>query len=161
MQRSHSTRKMISVVVWGSRILLAGVFLYGGIPKLLHLDDFARQVAAYGMVPEWFVAPVALILPLLEVLAAVGLLLRKDWAVYLCAFLFAVFITVLSYGIYLGLDIDCGCFAAGDPEHDAFSGLRHALIRDLFFMIPVFYLMWNTQFIKALLFKRRVTNEQM
>jgi hypothetical protein len=53
-----------------------------------------------------------------------------------------LFIGVLSYGLYAGLDIDCGCFGPEDPEHLAFSGLRTALLRDFLFCIPVLYSFW-------------------
>ena len=51
-----------------------------------------------------------------------------------------VFICVLSYGIWLGLDIDCGCFGSNEPESSAFSGLREALLRDLLLLLPLLFL---------------------
>jgi hypothetical protein len=56
--------------------------------------------------------------------------------------LLLLFIGVLSYAVWLGLDIDCGCFGPEDPEHRAFAGLRMALFRDVLLSIPVLYLFW-------------------
>ncbi len=121
------------VVKWICTIFLAGVYLYGGIPKLFNIDAFSEVVGAYGLLPDSLVDAVALVLPLIEVATAVGLLLNKQWSRISALLLLLLFISILSYGIYLGLDIDCGCFGPDDPEHIAFSGLRTALIRDLFF----------------------------
>ena len=61
-------------------------------------------------------------------MVALGLFFNRRWAKVWAAVLLILFIAVLGYGIWLGLDIDCGCFGPGDPEHDAFSGLRTALV---------------------------------
>lgn len=140
-----------------SAFFLAGVYLYGGIPKLLDTKSFADIIAAYGIVPDSFVFATALILPVIEVITAVGLLLKKYWASVSALLLLLMFISILSYGIYLGLDIDCGCFGPEDPEHVAFSGLRSALIRDLFFLIPACYLLlFNSTKVKQLFERRKV-----
>lgn len=130
-----------NLVERGGGILLAGVYLYGGIPKLYDIGSFAEVVGAYGIVPDSLVFITAAVLPVLEVITGIGLLLNRKWAKISALLLLLLFISVLSYGIYLGLDIDCGCFGAEDPEHEAFSGLRSALIRDLVFLIPACYLL--------------------
>lgn len=135
--------KIISITAMVSRCILAAVFFYGGIPKLLNIDAFAGIVDAYGITPDFLVYPVALIIPLLEVVSAVGLLLARTWSLIITVLLFAIFIFVLSYGILIGLDIDCGCFAPSDPEFHAFSSLREALIRDLILLIPVGVAIWH------------------
>ncbi len=122
-----------------SRWLLAGVMLLAGVPKLMDPTAFARVIEAYGMLPEFFIFPVAVVLPFLEVVAAVQLIRFKQSGLWLTAGLMVVFMAVLSYGIWLGLDIDCGCFGPEDAEHEAFSGLRVALVRDLLLCIPMLY----------------------
>ena len=55
-----------------------------------------------------------------------------------------LFMGVLSYGIFLGLDIDCGCFGPEDPEAEAFHNLRGALFRDSLLMLAIGYLyLWR------------------
>ena len=131
------------VLAIASRLVLAGVFFYGGIPKLFDLKKFASTVDAYGILPEVLVLPVAVALPVLEIIAAIGLLTGKRWAIYLTSFLYFLFIFVLSYGLSQGLHIDCGCFAENSAEHRAFSGLQVAFWRDVVLLVPVIYLYWH------------------
>lgn len=135
----HSLQ-IIHYLTVGCRWLLALVFLTAGIPKLFTLDRFAETVAAYGLIPDMIVTPVALGIVLLEILAAVGLLLKRKWALWLSAALMLVFISVLSYGLWLGLDIDCGCFGPDEGLAGGSSSLRTALIRDIVLMVPLVYL---------------------
>lgn len=120
------------------------MFLFAGIPKLFAVSDFAASIGAYGLVPESFLYPVALLLAVAEVGCAVGLLLRKKVALMLITGLMAIFIMVLIYGLWMGLDIDCGCFTADDPEFHTFSGIKAALIRDLLLFLPLLYLIRQT-----------------
>ena len=46
-----------------------------------------------------------------------------------------LFIVVLGYGIWMGLDVDCGCFGPDGPEAKAFHGLRLSLYRDLVMLV--------------------------
>lgn len=137
------TNKWAWHLVIASRWLVAVVFLFAGIPKLLDINSFAKIIEAYGLVPEQLLIPVAILLAVAEVVCAVGLLLRKKAALYLISGLMIIFIMVLSYGVLVGLDIDCGCFSTNDPEHKAFSGLRTALVRDLLLLLPLSCLLWQ------------------
>mgnify|MGYP001450533496 CR=1 FL=1 len=127
------------------RFLLAGVFLWSGLSKLLQPEVFADTVGAYGLLPEFLVAPAAFGLIGLELVAAVGLLLERRGALTLTGLMLLLFVAVLSYGIFLGLDIDCGCFGPNDPEADAFHDLRGALLRDLLMIGVILYLsVWRS-----------------
>lgn len=123
---------------WG----ICAVFLFAAIPKIIHPLDFAEVIAAYGLLPEPFVVPLAYILPPLEVVAAVALFRQKRWGYIGIGGLLLFFILVLAYGIHLGLDVDCGCFGPEDPEHKAFSGLRTAVVRDFLLLILLSYSFW-------------------
>jgi len=124
----------------GCRWLLALVFLFAGLPKLFDVKEFAGIIEAYGLVPEFALLPVAFLLAASEVVCAVGLLLREKWALHIATALLVLFICVLTYGIWLGLDIDCGCFGPEESEYKAFSSLRMALLRDLLLLLPLVYL---------------------
>lgn len=126
---------------WG----LAGVFLWAGIPKLFTPNAFAQVIGAYGLLPDPLILPAAIFLPVVEVAIAVGLLAKRRWCLLAAAVLLALFIAVLCYGIFLGLDIDCGCFGPEDPEHQAFAGLRLALGRDILLAIPLSFSLWYNQ----------------
>jgi uncharacterized membrane protein len=125
-----------------SRWLLAAVFLFAAVPKILAPTTFAETIGAYGLLPEVALWPAAIVLSYGECLAALGLLFGRRWALVVTALFLLLFIGVLSYGIYLGLDIDCGCFGPDDPEHAAFSGLRTALVRDVLLLFPLCYSFW-------------------
>jgi hypothetical protein len=113
-------------VRWG----LALVFLYAGLVKLADPTSFAVIIAAYGLVPEGLLMPIAVVLPAIEVLAAIGLMADLRGSLTLMAVLMAIFIAVLGYGLWMGLDVDCGCFGPEDPEGKAYAGIRPALYRD-------------------------------
>ena len=84
--------------------------------------------------------PIALFLPALEIIAAVGLIFNIRGSLAVVTGLLTLFILILGYGIWLGLDIDCGCFGPQDPEWRAYNGLRPALYRDLAMMASIFFL---------------------
>ena len=122
-----------------SRWLLAAVMIFAAIPKLADPAGFAEIISAYGLLPEFLLLPMAIALPVLEVVAALLLVLGRISGLWITALLMLLFIAVLSYGIWLGLDIDCGCFGPEDIEGKAFSNLRVALVRDLLLCVPLMY----------------------
>ncbi|MBU1139170.1 MAG: DoxX family membrane protein [Proteobacteria bacterium] len=124
-----------------SRWLISVPFLYAGITKLADPQSFAVVIAGFGLLPEPLLMPAALLLPLLEIIVAAGLLCNVRICLPAAATLMILFIAVLSYGIRLGLDVDCGCFGPEDPEQ-AYHNLWSALFRDLGFLIPILYLFW-------------------
>lgn len=112
---------------WG----LGGIFIYAGSMKLLAPETFAVLIEAFGIVPENLLMPVAIALPAIEVAAGIGLVFDIEGSLAATAGLLGLFIAILGYGIWMGLDIDCGCFGPDDPEAEAFHGLRLSLYRDL------------------------------
>lgn len=137
--RTHSTT-LFHVLAVGCRWLLALVFLAAALPKLFTMETFAANVGAYGIVPDAMVTPVAITIVLLEIVAGVGLLLKRQGALWLSSALMLIFIGVLSYGIWLGLDINCGCFNSTDGQMGGSSSLWTALVRDIVLMVPLTYL---------------------
>jgi uncharacterized membrane protein YphA (DoxX/SURF4 family) len=122
------------------RWTLAVIFIYAGGTKLLEPENFAVLIEAYGIVPEELLMPVAIGLPLLEVIGGIGLLFDIRGSLALITGLLVLFMVVLGYGIWMGLDVDCGCFGPEDPEAKAFHGLRLSLFRDLATMTGVFFI---------------------
>jgi uncharacterized membrane protein YphA (DoxX/SURF4 family) len=121
---------------WG----LGGIFIYAGSIKLLDPELFAVLIEAYGVVPESMLMIVAVALPALEVAAGIGLLLDIEGSLAAIAGLLVLFIVIIGYGIWLDLDVDCGCFGPDDPEAEAFHGLRQSLYRDLIMLAGVVFL---------------------
>lgn len=92
-------------------LALAGIFLYSGLQKQLHPDEFVKAVMAYKILPSELVGLTAATLPAAE--GAAGLLLALGYkkrscllllVLLVCVFLIAMLITMLR-----GLNIDCGC----------------------------------------------------
>ncbi len=119
------------------RWMLGGIFIYAGATKLLEPGIFAGMIEAYGIVPDVLLLPVAFLLPVLEVIAGIGLLFDIRGSLALITGLLVLFMAVLGYGIWMGLDVDCGCFAPEDPEAKVFHGLRLSLYRDLVMLVGI------------------------
>lgn len=131
------TRNLESTNRWSYRLLrivLGGIFIYSGAVKLMDVKGFARMVSLYDLVPEQFLAPIAIGLPTVELLAGIGLLFEVPGALTAIFGMLLMFCTILWYGILKDLDIDCGCFST--EELAGQNSLRHALYRD-FVMIAV------------------------
>lgn len=118
---------------WG----LAVLFIFSGLTKLVEPAQFAVIIDAYGILPEVLVMPVALLLPVAEVIAGSCLIFNVRGSLTIIALLMVLFLAVLGYGIWMGLDVDCGCFGPEDPEAQAFHGLRQTFYRDIVIMAVV------------------------
>jgi uncharacterized membrane protein YphA (DoxX/SURF4 family) len=132
---------MKNINLWSYRLLklcLAGVFIYSGSVKLLDVKGFARMVSQYGLVPDSLLAPVAIGLPVLEVLAGVGLLFEIPGALSAISGMLVMFISILWYGVLKDLDIDCGCFSTKELKGQ--DSLRQALYRDFVMVATCCYL---------------------
>lgn len=123
-----------------ARFSLGAVFLCAGSAKLINPRVFAALIDAYGLVPDGLLMPVAIGLPLLEVIAAMGLMVDIRGSLSVIGALLVIFMAILTYGIWMGLDADCGCFSPEDLESTAYHGLREALVRDFAMFLVVFYL---------------------
>ena len=123
-----------------TRWILGAVFIYAGSTKLMEPRIFTVLIEAYGFVPEGLLIPVAIGLPLLEVIAGFGLLFDIRGSLAVITGLLVLFMVVLGYGIWMGLDVDCGCFGPEDPEAEAFHGLRLSLFRDMVMIAGVIFI---------------------
>ena len=120
------------------RFILGSVFLYAGITKIFDPKAFARVISQYDLVPENLLAPVAIGLPVLEVLAGVGLFFAVRGSLSVISGLLVMFVFVLWYGILRNLDIDCGCFSPQELKSQA--SLWHAFYRDIAMIAATGYL---------------------
>ncbi len=132
--------KLFDKIYTLSRWILGGIFIYAGSLKLLAPETLAVLIEAYGLVPESLLVPVSIALPALEVAAGMGLIFDIKGSLSMIAGLLALFIAILGYGIWMGLDVDCGCFGPDDPEAAAFHGLRLSLYRDLIMMAGIAFI---------------------
>lgn len=121
------------------RLLLAGVFIWAGVAKLADPKSFAGVIEAYDLLPGFLVWPMALGLPVVEVLAGIGLAWDVRFSLAVIVGLLLLFVGVLWVWMVKGLAGDCGC-RLGElvPE----EGLRGAIHRDLMFLGLAAYLSW-------------------
>jgi uncharacterized membrane protein YphA (DoxX/SURF4 family) len=110
-------------------VVLACVFIYAGLTKLWAPRTFARLISAYDLVPDPLLAPVAIGLPIVEVVAGVGLLWGIRGSLETLVGLIILFLGVLGYAIFKNMDVDCGCFSP--EELHARDTLRLSFFRDL------------------------------
>lgn len=136
--KASSSQLLYRLVRW----TLSGLFIWAGALKLADPPAFAVIISDFGLVPAWSVMPLAILLPMVEIAAALGLVFDLRASLAVITALLGLFIAILGYGIWLGLDIDCGCFGPEDPEARAYGGLRSALYRDLAMAGGVFFLYW-------------------
>ncbi|MDO5737562.1 MAG: DoxX family protein [Propionibacteriaceae bacterium] len=99
-----------------ARLVPGIVFLYAGVTKIINIPLFAQNIRAYQLLPElWMSDTLAYILPVVEILAAllliVGLLTRGAAAVTLMMLI--AFIVGIAWVWSQGISIDCGCFGSG------------------------------------------------
>ena len=122
------------------RLGLSLVFIWSGLSKLIKPQAFILIIEAYGFVPDPLLWPMAIFLCLAELAGGIGLLLDTQYALGLITGLLLLFMMVLGYGLWLGLDVDCGCFGPDDPEGQAYHSLRPALFRDMGMLASIGFL---------------------
>lgn len=129
----------IRSVAWRDWLLLAArlvtgvVWLVAGGAKLTELDQSARAVRAYELLPWQVADAVGHVLPAVEVVVGaalvVGVLTRV--AGVMSALLFVAFIVGIASAWARGLTIDCGCFGGGGYDPDAASKYPGEIARDV------------------------------
>jgi uncharacterized membrane protein YphA (DoxX/SURF4 family) len=119
-----------------SRGGLAAVMLVAAVPKLMDPPGFAQSVFAYGLLPMALVTPLALTLPWLETLTALGLVLgvARRSAAALILLMMLVFMGALGFNLAKGNPVDCGCFGASKVQktkEQRLFDMKMAMLRDL------------------------------
>lgn len=141
-----SRATVMAVISAIARFGLAAVWLYSGAVKLANPLDSHMAVAAYQILPESMVSPVATALPALELILGLmlllGVFLRPAAAV--SAVIMLGFIAGIISAWARGLQIDCGCFGGGgtNPDANAFTYLQ-SIARDGLFLLFAGWTMWR------------------
>lgn len=116
---------------WILRLALAGVFIFYGGGKVWNPQGFADSITAYELSPWWLINPTAILLPWLELVAAV-VLVFGPWraeAATLIAGMMVMFIVGVSSAVIRGLDINCGCsVSGGTPVSWNYVGFQSLLL---------------------------------
>lgn len=121
-------RRAIVIVL---RLAVAAVFVAAAIPKLADPSSFAEDVANYRMLPDLLVGPVAVALPIVELLIGAALItgVHAAGAAMLAGALLLVFAVGMSQAMARGIDLDCGCFgAASEMQVSGLTIARNLLL---------------------------------
>ncbi|MGD2272004.1 MAG: MauE/DoxX family redox-associated membrane protein [Desulfobacterales bacterium] len=112
------------------RVGLGVVFIWASWSKIQDPASFARIIENYQILPPLLVNPVALLLPWVEALCGIFLLCGffVKGSVFIVNALLVVFGSVLSFNIYRGIDVTCGCFSVSSAG-EKMTWLK--VIRDL------------------------------
>lgn len=119
-----------------AQIALGFLIVVAALPKLADPPSFAHMIYNYRILPGSLVNVFALVLPWLELLLGVALLLGL-WmrtSAALIGLLLLVFIAAISFNLFRGNAIACGCFdvaAAGRSVAERLSDMRWDILRDL------------------------------
>lgn len=122
------------------RIVMGCTFFISGMIKASDLNEFSQIIEAFAVLPREWSGIAAMVVCFCEIFFGMGLVLDVRGSLTMILLLLLIFVFVLSYALYMGYDIDCGCFGPSDPETKAFSSIRSSLLRDGFMVVLVLYL---------------------
>ena len=107
------------------RAIVAAVLLVAGVPKLMDPVSFAEAIDNYRILPRTLVAPLALLVPPVEIVTALALLtgIAKRGAALISLILLGVFAVAIAQAVIRGIDIDCGCFGAAENAQASWWGV--------------------------------------
>ena len=139
---NHPAHGFISVPI---RLIVGVTFLIAAWPKLVAAEDFAWSIAMYQMMTPRYVHLLAIILPMVELIAAIAFITGfrvRGTAVVMCGML-VMFILALSYAFVHEIEMtSCGCFspagARAMSEHRDTVGTS-LLWRDVWMLIGCGY----------------------
>jgi len=136
------------VIIHVLRLLVAAVFLVAAVPKIINPQEFALAVFRYQMAPYGMVNLIAILLPWVELVAALALVAprippawRAGGSGILLVLLLA-FTVAIALNIYRGVDIACGCFSV-NPDIGKIGWLsmgRNAIL----ILVTVWLLIFDT-----------------
>jgi len=118
---------------------LGAIFIYAGLQKHWHPEEFAEAILAYRLLPVGLAGVAAAVLPWLELCPGAFLLIgfKRRSCLLLLGLLAGAFMVVLLVTMARGLKIDCGCGLFFQRQ----VGLA-AVLEDLAFLAAAAALYW-------------------
>ena len=113
-----------------ARLVLAFVFIYASIDKIIDPLSFSDTIDNYHISPYQLNNIAALIIPWLELIIGICLLINVflTGASFISIGLLVFFIIIISQALFRGINIDCGCFDLNSSNLDDVE-LRIKMIR--------------------------------
>jgi putative oxidoreductase len=120
------------------RLIIGGVFIWAGLQKAQNPQSFADGIANYQLIPISWINPLALGLPVFEILIGTLLIFCKSSGVPSLAVMIVatIFIIALGQAMFRGLIVDCGCF--GVDARPSQLKMWMILLRDLSILLGSF-----------------------
>ena len=113
-----SKNNIVKYVTWALQLALAGVFLYSAYAKIVDLYTFGEILRSYGILPEGLIKPMAVVLPMLELLFGIGLLIPQTARIsaVVIGLLSLFFLVALAANWGKVLPFGCGCFGPTEAK---------------------------------------------
>ena len=104
-------RNRLNIIVLITRFLVGGIMIYASLDKIIDPSGFAKAIGNYHILPLGLENTMAIVLPWVELLVGICLIfgIFLDGAASIVVVLMAVFIIAITYAIFSGYNIECGC----------------------------------------------------
>ena len=141
-RKGRGVINFIGKIEFALRLMLAGVFIYAGVPKVMDPEGFARIIFGYDVFSPVLINLLAITVPFIELFSGAALLFEsfKRPALFVINFLLFLFMIVIGYNLIRGHEFDCGCFSVGVPGH--VSPALQLLVRDIALLSVGVYLLF-------------------
>ncbi len=135
------------------QIALGVIFIAAALPKIVDPPSFAHMIYNYKILPWSLIAPMAVVMPWLELLCGLALVLGiwKETARTIIGAMLLVFILAISINLARGNAIDCGCFdvsAANKTTEERLADMRLVILRDAGMLLMVAQLWYASHQLK-------------
>ena len=93
------------------RIILGSLFLFAAASKMAEPGPFAKEIANYRIMPDFFINFMAITLPWIEFICALFIItgIRLKSSSFIIGCLLLIFTTAIIIAMFKGLNINCGC----------------------------------------------------
>ena len=112
VRSQFAVRRLPEFVLRGLDFLVAAIFIYAGVLKILDPVQFARDIDNYKMLTWPVAVGLGFYLPWLEIFCGLALIFRRTYrgSILILVSLTIAFIAASIAAKTRGLDISCGCF---------------------------------------------------
>ena len=138
----------MNLAILVARLVIGGVLLAAGALKIGHVDWLAGQIASYRILPAVLIAPLAIALPLFEIVLGAYLLigLYTKVAAWIAVAEFVLFAAAIASVVLRGIPASCGCFGPGDVRPASWLEVG----RDLALALVAAFIAWRGPGVPAL-----------